>query len=136
MVIENYLNLKADKIEHVLRQNRIASNVIGGTVRSQMVRYSLQAKVGTKVSAIQNLASALADALNVPYASVMRQGSEIAIETPLILPIQIPKHITRAKMAKVLALPGMDVKTHRPDRSKLGIFQNGRLIGTTTLIQG
>jgi S-DNA-T family DNA segregation ATPase FtsK/SpoIIIE len=75
-------NKQADAIEMVAAENMMNLTVTGGDVTPRCVKFSAIPNAGVSVSRVESLARAIALALDVSYAHVIRQGGAIRIEVP------------------------------------------------------
>lgn len=87
------LERHADRIDAVLRQHRVAAQVVGGAVTPRLVQFELAARVGTKISKILTLSEEIAMALGVNAVRIQRREEHIVIE------------VRRTRAASVKLLP-------------------------------
>jgi S-DNA-T family DNA segregation ATPase FtsK/SpoIIIE len=76
------LEFQADRIEAVLRLNKVPARVTGGTVTPRWVRFQVLPAVGAKISKIKGLSEEMAAALDASSCRVSRRGAAVAIEVP------------------------------------------------------
>jgi len=91
--IRQALEFQADRIEQVLRQNKIQAHVTGGTVTPRWVRFQVIPSIGQRLGPITNLADELAAAMQTDNCRVSRTGAALAVEIPRADPQ--PVHLLR-----------------------------------------
>ncbi|MSP12719.1 MAG: hypothetical protein EXR62_07140, partial [Chloroflexi bacterium] len=96
------LDAQADRIEAVLAAHKVTARVQGGVVTPRLVRFRLQAAVGTRLQKVQTLSEELACALGAPDCRVVRRGAFLDVE------------ITRPRSADVSLIPLLARVTHLP----------------------
>ena len=76
------LETHADRIEMVLASHRVPSQVRGGTLTPQSVRFFLTPELGVRLSRIKALSEEIALALGAPSCRISRHQGTIAIDVP------------------------------------------------------
>lgn len=80
--MKNKLEFQADRIEAVLKMNKIPARVTGGTVTPRWVRFTVLPAIGAKISRIKALSEEMAAALAVSNCRISRRGATVAVEIP------------------------------------------------------
>ena len=76
------LEIHADRIEMVLASHRVPSQVRGGTLTPQCVRFFLTPELGVRLSRVKALSEEIALALGAPSCRISRHQGTIAIDVP------------------------------------------------------
>ena len=109
---ESFLGRKCRIIEGIAARHGVSLRIQGGIIAPKAVYLRCGAQVGTKVSAVANLAEAFAKGIGAWHVRVYRQGADMTIEVSRLHPDPPwPKRPTPSvtRTAERLGLPVREV---------------------------